>query len=129
MDSQIFERVRCTKCGACRSAWIAEDPARRFPTELIKRHAATLDFSSEFFQLSQNPIIGDQCLTTKNPTARARRGWRIEIDAETLANSGIFDVVRWPIRAEEIAVALAHGVSQSRTRLRGGLPKYHILQL
>jgi hypothetical protein len=42
----------------------------------------------------------------------------IEIDAETLANSGIFDVVRWPIRAEEIAVALAHGVSQNQTRLR-----------
>ena len=42
----------------------------------------------------------------------------IEIDAETLANSGIFDVVRWPIRAHEIAVALAHGVSQNRSTLR-----------
>jgi DNA-binding NtrC family response regulator len=40
----------------------------------------------------------------------------IEIDAETLANSGIFDVVRWPIRAEEIAVALDHGVSQNQLR-------------
>jgi CheY-like chemotaxis protein len=41
----------------------------------------------------------------------------IEIDAETLANSGIFDVVRWPIRAEEIAVALAHGLSQNKTSI------------
>jgi signal transduction histidine kinase len=42
----------------------------------------------------------------------------IEIDAETLASSGIFDVVRWPIRAEEIAVALDHGISQNQARQR-----------
>jgi hypothetical protein len=37
---------------------------------LIKKHAASIDFSSKFFQLSQNPIITDQWLAAKNPTAR-----------------------------------------------------------
>jgi hypothetical protein len=30
-----------------------------------------IDFSREFFQLSQNPIIGNQWLTAKRPTAKA----------------------------------------------------------
>jgi len=46
----------------------------------------------------------------------------IEIDAETLANSGIFDVVRWPIRAEGVAIALAHGISQNNA---GARPSRH----
>src|SRR5262245_7260800 len=37
---------------------------------LIKRHATTIDFSREFSQQRQNPIITDQWLTRKNPTAR-----------------------------------------------------------
>jgi hypothetical protein len=36
---------------------------------LIKRHAASIDFSSEFFQPNQNPIIPGQRLAAKNPTA------------------------------------------------------------
>ena len=32
----------------------------------------------------------------------------IEIGADTLVRAGISDVVRWPIVAEEIAMALAH---------------------
>jgi hypothetical protein len=32
----------------------------------------------------------------------------IEIGADTLVAAGISDVVRWPIVAEEIAMALAH---------------------
>jgi CheY-like chemotaxis protein len=33
-----------------------------------------------------------------------------EIGADTLVAAGIADVVRWPIVAEEIATALAHGL-------------------
>jgi hypothetical protein len=32
----------------------------------------------------------------------------IEVGADTLARAGVSDVVRWPIVAEEIAMALAH---------------------
>ncbi|SPP97810.1 protein of unknown function [Bradyrhizobium vignae] len=37
---------------------------------LIKRHIATVDFSREFLQLTQNPVITDQGLATKSPTGR-----------------------------------------------------------
>jgi hypothetical protein len=49
------------------------------PTEpLIKRHPVSVDISSEFFQLHQNPRIGDQRLTAKNPTMRTRQRWWID---------------------------------------------------
>jgi CheY-like chemotaxis protein len=35
----------------------------------------------------------------------------IEIGADTLVNAGISDVVRWPLVAEEAAIALAHSVA------------------
>ena len=54
-DPQVFERL-CERTRA--RTW---DP-------LIKRHAASVDFSIEFFQLSQNSVITDQWLTAKNPT-------------------------------------------------------------
>jgi signal transduction histidine kinase len=38
----------------------------------------------------------------------------IEIGADTLVATGISDVVRWPIVAEEIAMALAHGSALTR---------------
>jgi hypothetical protein len=40
---------------------------------LIKRHAAGIDISREFSQPDQNPIVTDQSLTAKKPTARAYR--------------------------------------------------------
>jgi signal transduction histidine kinase len=39
-----------------------------------------------------------------------------EIRADSLVTAGIADVVRWPIAAEEIAAALAHGVALRETR-------------
>lgn len=50
-----------------RTGWICS-----LPPEPLKRHAARLEFSREFFQLSQNSIITDQWLAAKNPTASAR---------------------------------------------------------
>jgi hypothetical protein len=50
------------------------------PTEpLIKRHATTIDMSSEFSEPKQNPSIRDQWLTAETPTARARQdhGWLV----------------------------------------------------
>jgi hypothetical protein len=41
-----------------------------------------------------------------------------EISADMLITAGISDVVRWPIIAEEIAAALAHGLSLRETRQR-----------
>jgi DNA-binding NtrC family response regulator len=41
----------------------------------------------------------------------------LEIAADKLVNAGIVDVVRWPLLADEIAVALAHGAMLSRTGL------------
>jgi len=41
-----------------------------------------------------------------------------EIGADTLVAAGISDVVRWPIVAEEIATALAHGLSLRQTQRR-----------
>jgi signal transduction histidine kinase len=38
----------------------------------------------------------------------------IEMGADTLVTAGISDVVRWPIVAEEIAMALAHGSALTR---------------
>lgn len=38
----------------------------------------------------------------------------IEIGADTLVTAGIFDVVRWPIVTEEIAIALARGAALAR---------------
>ncbi|HEU0148549.1 MAG TPA: two-component system VirA-like sensor kinase [Bradyrhizobium sp.] len=38
----------------------------------------------------------------------------LEIGADKLVNAGIIDVVRWPLLADEIAVALAHGAMLSR---------------
>jgi len=38
-----------------------------------------------------------------------------EISADMLITAGISDVVRWPIIAEEIAAALAHGLSLRET--------------
>ncbi|CCE11709.1 Integral membrane sensor hybrid histidine kinase precursor [Bradyrhizobium sp. STM 3843] len=38
----------------------------------------------------------------------------IEIGAETLVAAGIFDVVRWPLVAEEIAITLAHGSERNK---------------
>ncbi|MBV9562447.1 MAG: two-component system VirA-like sensor kinase [Bradyrhizobium sp.] len=40
-----------------------------------------------------------------------------EIDADTLVSAGISDVVRWPIVAEEIAVALARGAPRALCRV------------
>src|SRR5258708_4568474 len=45
---------------------------------LIKRHGLSIDISSEFFQLCQNPSIGHQRLTAKSPTMSARHRWQIE---------------------------------------------------
>jgi hypothetical protein len=44
----------------------------------------------------------------------------IEIGADTLVRAGISDVVRWPIVAEEIALALAHSspLTEDRRQLR-----------
>jgi len=39
----------------------------------------------------------------------------LEIGADKLVNAGIVDVVRWPLLADEIAIALAHGAMLSRT--------------
>ncbi|WP_050423349.1 hypothetical protein [Bradyrhizobium tropiciagri] len=51
-----------------------------------------------------------------SPRARRRVGARegiasaeIEIGANTLLSAGISDVMRWPLVAEEIAIALANG--------------------
>ena len=63
--------VRFAKTGWWRTRARTWDP-------LIKRHAARLDFSREFSQPSQNPIITDQWLIAKNPTARARHDWRTD---------------------------------------------------
>jgi signal transduction histidine kinase/CheY-like chemotaxis protein len=41
-----------------------------------------------------------------------------EIRADTLVAAGIADVVRWPITAEEIAAALAHGLALRERRQR-----------
>lgn len=38
----------------------------------------------------------------------------IEIGADTLVAAGIFDVVHWPLAAEEIAITLAHGSERNR---------------
>src|SRR5260370_39044403 len=45
---------------------------------MIKRHGLSIDISSEFFQLRQNPSIGHQRLTAKSPTMSARHRWQIE---------------------------------------------------
>ena len=42
----------------------------------------------------------------------------IEIGADTLVSAGISDVVRWPIVAEEIAIALAEGSAVEKTDIR-----------
>src|SRR5260370_7619186 len=44
----------------------------------IHRHGLSIDISSEFFQLRQNPSIGHQRLTAKSPTTSARHRWQIE---------------------------------------------------
>ena len=41
-----------------------------------------------------------------------------QLGADTLVAAGISDVVRWPIIAEEIATALAHGLMLRETRRR-----------
>ena len=41
-----------------------------------------------------------------------------EIGADTLVAAGISDVVRWPIVAEEVATALAHGLASRETQQR-----------
>jgi signal transduction histidine kinase len=43
----------------------------------------------------------------------------LEIGADRLVNAGIVDVVRWPLLADEIAIALAHGAMLGRVP---GLP-------
>lgn len=48
------------------------------------------------------------------PIVLAGKG-AIEIGADTLVSAGIADIVRWPLAAEEIAVALAHCAAASRT--------------
>jgi signal transduction histidine kinase/CheY-like chemotaxis protein len=60
--------------------------------------------------LPQAPIV----LAARNAT---------EIDADTLLGAGISDVVRWPIVAEEIAVALAGGAP----RAQGRVPPEHLV--
>jgi hypothetical protein len=51
----------------------------------------------------------------------------IEIGADTLVAAGISDVVRWPIVAEEIAMALAH--SSAMTSLETLPPRHWALAM
>jgi signal transduction histidine kinase len=60
-------------------------------------------------------------IAPKLPIVLATRA-AIEIGADTLVSAGIADVVRWPLVAEEVAMALAHsvvlGAQHTRTRRR-----------
>jgi len=70
---------------------------------LIKRHASSVDISSEFSQLTQNASIRDQWLTAKNPTMHPRRrGFEASFDWDRVQLCQLIErQLRFPIRQGE----------------------------